>query len=394
MLGIRFKHAQRYQEITNAFLKNGFNYFVYRLGLSNQVFPKHHDTKERMSKQTIGIKLREVLQSLGPTFIKLGQIASTRRDLVPSEIAKELEKLQDQVSCFPFQQVQEIIEMELGEKLEDLFQEFNEKPVASASIGQVHQAVLRTGELVAVKVQRPDIRSTVQTDLEILDDITRMMEANLSWAKTYQVRKMMAEFSNSLLAELDYQTEGRNGERIAKQFQDNPEVVIPKIYWDYSTNKVLTMDYITGVKVNQIETLKEEGYNLKLIARRITDSMLHQILMEGFFHGDPHPGNIYILPGNKVAYIDFGMIGRLSEDTKFHFASLVIHLQNENTKGLIKTITAMGLHTSGTDMNTLYNDVDQFVMKYSDIPLSKLSIGSALKDLLDIIYQHQIQVPS
>ena len=394
MLGIRFKHAQRYQEITNAFLKNGFSYFVYRLGLSNQIFPKHHDTKERMSKQTIGIKLREVLQSLGPTFIKLGQIASTRRDLVPSEIAKELEKLQDQVSGFPFQQVQEIIEMELGEKLEDIFQEFNEKPVASASIGQVHQAVLRTGEMVAVKVQRPDIRSTVQTDLEILDDITRMMEANLSWAKTYQVRKMMAEFSNSLLAELDYQTEGRNGERIAKQFQDNPEVVIPKIYWDYSTNKVLTMDYITGVKVNQIETLKEEGYNLKLIARRITDSMLHQILMEGFFHGDPHPGNIYILPGNKVAYIDFGMIGRISEDTKFHFASLVIHLQNGNTKGLLKTITAMGLHTSGTDMNTLYNDVDQFVMKYSDIPLSKISIGSALKDLLDIIYQHQIQVPS
>ncbi len=394
MLGIRFKHAQRYQEITNAFFKNGFSYFVYRLGLSNQVFPKHHDTKGRISKQTIGIKLREILQSLGPTFIKLGQIASTRRDLVPSEIAKELEKLQDQVSGFSIKQVQEIIEMELGEKLEDLFQEFNEKPVASASIGQVHQAVLRTGEMVAVKVQRPDIRSIVQTDLEILDDITRMMEANLSWAKTYQVRKMMAEFSNSLLAELDYQTEGRNGERIAKQFQDNLEVVIPKIYWDYSTNKVLTMDYITGVKVNQIETLKEEGYNLKLIARRITDSMLHQILMEGFFHGDPHPGNIYILPGNKVAYIDFGMIGRISEDTKFHFASLVIHLQNGNTKGLLQTIIAMGLHTSGTDMNTLYNDVDQFVMKYSDIPLSKISIGSALKDLLDIIYQHQIQVPA
>ena len=394
MLGIRFKHAQRYQEITNTFLKNGFSYFVYRLGLSNQVFPKHHHTKDRMSKQTIGIKLREVLQSLGPTFIKLGQIASTRRDLVPTEIAKELEKLQDQVACFPFQQVKEIIEMELGEKLEDLFQEFNEESIATASIGQVHQAVLRTGEIVAVKVQRPDIRTTVQTDLEILDDITRMMEANLSWAKTYQVRNMMKEFSNSLLAELDYQTEGRNGERIAKQFQDIPEIVVPKIYWDYSTNKVLTMDYISGVKVNHIETLSEEGYNLKLIARRITDSMLQQILMEGFFHGDPHPGNIYILPGNKVAYIDFGMVGRLSEETKFHFASLIIHLQNENTKGLIKTITAMGLHTSSTDMNTLYNDVDQFVMKYSDTPLSKLKIGTSLKDLLDIIYQHQIQVPA
>jgi ubiquinone biosynthesis protein len=222
MLGIRFKHALRYQEITNAFLKNGFSYFVYRLGLSNQVFPKQHDNKDMMSKQTIGIRLREVLQSLGPTFIKLGQIASTRRDLVPLDIAKELEKLQDQVTSFPFQQVKEIIQMELGEKLEKLFQEFSDEPVASASIGQVHQAVLRTGEIVAIKVQRPDIKSTIETDLEILDDISRIMEANLSWAKTYQIRKMMAEFANSLRSELDY--------------QDNPDVVIPKIFWGYFYN--------------------------------------------------------------------------------------------------------------------------------------------------------------
>ena len=394
MLGIRFKHAQRYQEITNAFLRNGFSYFVYRLGLSNQVFPKEQDAKDRMSKQTIGIKLREILQSLGPTFIKLGQIASTRRDLVPSEIAQELEKLQDQVSGFSFLKVKEIVEMELGGKLDDLFLEFSEESLASASIGQVHKAVLRTGEHVAIKVQRPDIRPTVEADLEILDDIARLMEANLSWAKTYNIRKIISEFSNSLRAELDYQTEARNGERIAKQFLNHTEVIIPKIYWDYTTNKVLTMDYIDGIKINHISKLDNEGYDLKIIANRITNSMLHQILMEGFFHGDPHPGNIFILPGNKIAYIDFGMVGRLSEDTKLHFASLVIHLKNGNTKGLLKTITAMGLHSNQTDLNSLYNDIDQFVMKYSDVPLSQISIGEALKDLLEIIYQYQIQVPA
>ena len=394
MLGIRFKHAQRYQEITNAFLRNGFSYFVYRIGLTHQIFPKERDTKEHMSKQSIGIKLREVLQNLGPTFIKIGQIASTRRDLIPSEIAKELEKLQDQVSSFPFQQVREIVEMELGETLESLFHKFDETPVASASIGQVHHARLKTGERVAIKVQRPDITTIVETDLEILDDLARLMEANLAWAKTYKIRKVVSEFSNSLRAELDYQTEARNGERIAKQFTDNPEVVIPKIHWDYTTNKVLTMDYIDGIKVNHISTLQNEGYDLKLIANRVTNSMLHQILMEGFFHGDPHPGNIYILPENRIAYIDFGMVGRLSEDTKYYFASLVIHLFNGNTKGLLKTITAMGLHSRETDMNTLYNDIDQFVMKYSDVPLSQISIGEALKDLLDLIYQHQIQVPA
>ncbi len=394
MLGIRFKHRHRYQEITNAFLRNGFSYFVYRIGLSNQVFPKERDAKEHMSKQTIGIKLREVLQELGPTFIKLGQIASTRRDLVPSEIAEELEKLQDQVSCFSSNKVREIVEMELGEKLENLFREFNESSIASASIGQVHHAILKTGEHVAIKVQRPDIRTTIDTDLEILDDVARLMEANLSWAKTFKIRKIISEFAHSLRAELDYQTEGRNAERIAKQFSNHPDVVIPKIYWDYTSSKVLTMDFIEGIKVNHISRLQEEGYNLKIIADRITNSMLQQILMEGFFHGDPHPGNIYILPGNRVSYIDFGMVGRLSDDTKFHFASLVIHLQNGNTKGLLKTITNMGLHSNTADTNGLYNDVDQFVMKYSDVPLSQISIGEALKELLSLIYQHQIQIPA
>lgn len=394
MLGIRIKHRQRYQEITNAFLRNGFSYFIYRIGLSNHVFPKERDAKEHMSKKTIGIKLREVLQELGPTFIKLGQIASTRRDLVPAEIAEELEKLQDQVSSFPFHQVREIIEMELGEKLESLFEEFDEAPIASASIGQVHHAILKTGEHVAVKVQRPEIKTAIETDLEILDDAARLMESNLPWAKTFKIRKMIAEFSNSLRAELNYQTEGRNGERIAKQFSNQPEIVIPNIYWNYTTNKVLTMDFIEGIKVTHILELQEKGYSLKIIADRITNSMLHQILMEGFFHGDPHPGNIYILPGNKISYIDFGLVGRLSEDTKLNFASLVIHLQNGNTKGLLKTITNMGLHSSGTDINALYNDVDGFVMKYSNVPLSQISIGEALKDLLDLIYRHQIQVPA
>ena len=221
-LGKRFKHAHRYQEIVNAFLSNGFSYFVYRLGLTNKHFSKKMQTEtiKHMNTRTIGTKLRHVLQELGPTFIKLGQIASTRRDLIPLEIAEELEKLQDQVTSFPFQQVKERIEEEFGDKLENLFQTFSETPIATASIGQVHIAHLQTGEKVAVKVQRPDIQPTVETDLEILDDLARMMEDKLTWAKNYQIRKMIEEFSNSLRAELDYLTEGRNSERIAKQFSD------------------------------------------------------------------------------------------------------------------------------------------------------------------------------
>lgn len=395
MLGKRLKHAQRYQEISNAFLRNGFSHLVYRLGITKDHLPsKLQNTDAQLSKKYAGIKLKEVLQELGPTFIKLGQIASTRRDLVPLEIAQELEKLQDQVSSFSFQQAREMIELELGDTISNLFHFFSEIPLASASIGQVHEATLHTGEQVAVKIQRPDIKPIVETDLEILDDLARIMEEKIAWAKNYQIRKIIEEFSNSLRAELDYQNEGRNSERIAQQFTHKTEIFIPKVHWNLSTKKILTMDFVKGIKVNQIKKLDEEGYNRKLIAERITESMLHQILIEGFFHGDPHPGNIYILPENHIAYLDFGTVGRLSDETKYHFASLVIHLQRKNTRGLLKVISSMGIQSEETNLSALYNEIDEFIMKYSDIPLSKLSIGVALNDLLTIIHHHHIQIPS
>lgn len=395
MFGRKIKHAQRYQEIINAFLRNGFSYLVYRLGLTDQSSSKKpNEAETNMNLRTVGEKLRNILQGLGPTFIKLGQIASTRRDLVPEEIACELEQLQDQVTSFSYKKVKEIIENELGDTLENLFQDFNETPIATASIGQVHIAHLLTGETVAIKVQRPEIQPIVEVDLEILDDLAKLMEAKLSWARNYQIRKMIHEFSNSLLDELDYNIEGRNGERIAKQFKNDSSIHIPKVYWQFSTKKVLTMEFIQGIKVNHIEQLDENGYDRKLIAKRLTQSILHQILMEGFFHGDPHPGNIYILPGNVISYLDFGMIGRINEEMKFHFASLVINLQHGNTKGMIKTFSAMGLLSDETNLTSLQNELDGLQIKYYDIPLSDISLGGAVTDIIEIAYHHQIQIPS
>lgn len=395
MFGRKIKHAHRYQEIINTFLRNGFSYFVYRLGLTDRASSeKKQETEKNMNLQTVGEKLRHTLQGLGPTFIKLGQIASTRRDLVPEEIALELEQLQDQVTSFSFKQVREIIENELGDVLENLFQNFNETPLATASIGQVHIAHLPTGEQVAIKVQRPDIQPIVETDLEILDDLAKLMEAKIHWAKTYQIRNMIYEFSNSLRGELDYSIEGRNSDRIAKQFIDNPTIHIPKVYWEFSTKKVLTMELIKGIKVNHFEELDEQGYDRKIIAERLTASMLHQILMEGFFHGDPHPGNIYILPDNVVSYLDFGMIGRLNDDMKYNFASLIISLQRGNTKGMIKTFSAMGLLSDETDIASLHNELDGLQIKYYDVPLSEISLGGVVTEIFAIAYRHQIQIPS
>lgn len=395
MFSRKIKHAQRYQEIINAFLRNGFSYLIYRLGLTDSSSSKKlKESDINMNLRTVGEKLRNILQGLGPTFIKLGQIASTRRDLVPEEIACELEQLQDQVTSFSYKIVREIIEDELGDTIENLFQDFNETPIATASIGQVHIAHLLTGETVAIKVQRPDIQPIVETDLEILDDLAKLMEAKLSWAKNYQITKIIHEFSNSLLDELDYNIEGRNGDRIAKQFLNDSSIHIPKVYWQFSTKKVLTMEFIQGIKVSHLEELDEKGYDRKLIAERLTQSMLHQILMEGFFHGDPHPGNIYISPGNVISYLDFGMIGRLNEEMKYHFASLVINLQHGNTKGMIKTFSAMGLLSDETNLTSLQNELDGLQIKYYDIPLSKLSLGSAITDIFTIAYHHQIQIPS
>ncbi|MDY0393385.1 AarF/UbiB family protein [Virgibacillus halophilus] len=228
MLGKRLRHTKRYQEIINVFLKNGFSHFLYRLGLTRSASSgRHTDAAINMNMQDIGKKLCHTFQELGPTFIKLGQIASTRRDSIPPEIARELEKLQDEAVSIPFEEIKALIEKELDDNLNNLFVEFSEKPLATASIGQVHTAHLLTGEEVAIKIQRPGIRRSIEVDLEILQGIARMMEARISWAKTYHIRERIGEFIDSLHDELDYMVEGRNAERIAKRFKRQNSVHIP-----------------------------------------------------------------------------------------------------------------------------------------------------------------------
>lgn len=391
----KIKHTQRYQEIINAFIRNGLSHFLFRMDLTKRATREmEKGTEIDMNLQDIGQKLRHTLQELGPTFIKLGQIVSSRRDSVPEEITTELEKLQDDVTSFPFEKVREIVEEELGDTLENLFHDFNEKPLATASIGQVHVARLFTGEQVAIKIRRPDIQPTIETDLEILHNLARLMEEKFDWAKKYRLQDMIDEFSSSLRDELDYQVEGRNAERIAKQFTAQPTIHIPNIHWDFSTKIVLTMDMIKGIKVNHINELKKQGYDLKLIAKRLVDSMFHQVLLHGFFHGDPHPGNIYILPGNEIAYLDFGMVGRLSEDLKYHFVSLIMSLQQGNSAGMIKTFDDMGLLEDETDMDRLLSDLNDLQSRYYDTSLTEISLGRVITEIFAVAYNHHIQVPS
>ncbi|OAT71253.1 ABC1 kinase family protein [Parageobacillus thermoglucosidasius] len=395
MVGKRIRHMSRYRDIAIALIRHGFGIVVEEIGFAQFLSLPHKmffDAKEKDGKTT-GERIRLVLQELGPTFVKLGQIASTRPDLLPEEIIHELEKLQDQVSPFSFEEVRNIVQKELGADLNQIFRQFADVPLAAASIGQVHQAILHSGEKVAVKVQRPNIANVIETDLEILQDLAILAERRLEWAARYQIRDMVDEFSRSLRAELDYTIEARNAEKISNQFKNAPNIYIPKVFWEYSTKKVLTMEYVEGVKFNELERLKQNGYNLKNLADRLTKAIFRQIFIEGFFHGDPHPGNVLVLPGEAIAFIDFGMVGRLNPEMKYHFSSLVIALMRQSTDGVIKSICQMGLVPDDVNLMQLRDDVEQLREKYYHVSLSKISLGEAVNDLFRVAFRHSIRLP-
>jgi ubiquinone biosynthesis protein len=397
MIKKRSRHIQRYRDIVYAFTRYGFGFVMKELGLLDLLkLPKKDlvGENDQLKSRTTGERIRMFLEDLGPTFVKIGQIASTRPDIIPAEIIHELEKLQDRVSLFPFVEVKKIIEEEFAEPLEISFAEFHDVPLAAASIGQVHYAVLQTGEKVAVKVQRPYIKNVIETDLEILQDLARLAESRLDWGSRYPIRDIVEELARSIREELDYENEGRNADRIANQFKNDSTILIPKVYWEYTTSKVLTMEYYEGTKLNEVDKLAQQGLDSKIIAERIVNAIFQQILLDGFFHGDPHPGNILALPGEVIVFMDFGMVGRLTAEMKNHIASFVIALMRQNTVEVVKAITNMGLVPDDVNTTQLRSDVDKLREKYIDVPFSQMSVGTAVNELFSVAYRHNIQLPT
>jgi len=395
MLKRRIRHMNRYREIATVFARNGFGLILEEMGLNNLIsFSNRVFHKEEPDPRSLGQRLRNALEELGPTFVKIGQIASTRPDIIPASIIGELEKLQDQVFPFSFAEACQIIEEELGAHPREIFQHFEEKPLAAASIGQVHYGVLKTGERVAVKVQRPQITEMVNTDLEILLDLAALAERQLEWAKHYQIRALVEEFATSLRNEMNYEIEGENAQRLGKQFAGDDTVCIPKIYKEFSSKTVLTMEYVEGIKLNQFAALDLMGYDRKLLAENLIRAMLKQILIDGFFHGDPHPGNILVLPGQVIAFLDFGMVGRLTPDMKDNFASLVIGMMRGKTEDMLDAVFAMGIVPDDIDRQALFREVDMLREKYLDVPLSEVDLGYAVNDLFRIAYKHRIVIPA
>ena len=390
VMGRTYRHAKRYGEILNVLIKYGFGDLVDALNIKQHIeigIEKITGKEpERIAKLSRPERVRMTLEELGPTFVKLGQLLSTRPDLIPLEYVQELSKLQDNVPAFPYDEVRVAVKAETGEFPEEIFGSFDQTPIAAASLGQVHKAILKhTEEVVAVKVQRPNIQQTIEVDLGIMLHLASLMERHVTEMEAFHPTQAVNEFARSVEEELDYTLEASRIEHFARQLLDDETVYVPKVYRDLSTQRMLVMEFIDGTKASDFEHLKQQGYDLKEVASRGADSILKQICVCGFYHADPHPGNIFILPNNVVCFIDFGMMGRISQQQREDFTDFVDLLVNKDENKIVEALLKLANFTEDPDRSELQKDLMEFIDRYASLPLEKLEIAKMLQSVLVIL---------
>ncbi|MDI6725165.1 MAG: AarF/ABC1/UbiB kinase family protein [Methanobacterium sp.] len=384
---------KRLREIVSVLVKYQFGNVLERTGFKRNImgFFSSDNLQEAFDK-TAPKRLRLALEELGTTFIKLGQVLSTRPDLVGKDFADELAKLQDEVPPFPFEDVKKLIEKELETPLQDLFSDFQQDPIASASIAQVHSAVLKNGKKVAVKVQRLNLEEHVRKDIIIMRYLARQADKRIRDLKYYNLPGIVDEFERAIEKEMDFAQEARNIDRFRLHFKDDPNVCAPKVYWKYSTPRILTMEFIRGTKISDaLESNK--NINGKAIAKIGTDCYFKQIFQHGFFHADPHPGNLFILPNDVLCFIDFGMIGHLDREFMENLTELFVFTVNYDLKGMINQMRYMRLIDDDTDIEELKRDLIDLLDKYMGAEIS--DIGGIINEFSkpNILVKHKIKLP-
>jgi ubiquinone biosynthesis protein len=388
-------NIKRYQEIITVFAKHGFGLIIDQLGIFDYLkMRKHNDDAEtKDSKRSIGERLRISLEELGPTFVKVGQVLSTRADIVPHDIVEELKKLQSSVQPFPFSEVKALIESEFDDVLENIFKEFSQEPIASASISQVHYAVLRTGGKVAVKVQRPGIERIISHDLSILKDLAHFVDNHTRFGKIYDFSTMVSDFERTLKNELDFTKEAENSDTFRENFTKDKGIKVPEVKWTYTSRRVLTMEFIEGISIDDYQALEKAGINRRVTAEKIAMSICNQILRDGFFHADPHPGNIKVLLDGSIVFLDLGMVGRVSESRRKIISKFLIGVSNKDSRMVARAIIELDAMSEKKNIRKFEQDVDLMIDKYLTLPISRINIGELLYEIFNIAFLNGIRLP-
>jgi len=386
----------RLHDIASVLIRYGFGDVVRRLGMSS-ILEKagkvlHWKDAEQFAHMEPPQRICRALEDLGPSFVKLGQILATRVDLFAPEWVDEFEKLQDQVPPRSFDELRAQLEEDLGRPPEEVFDNLDTEALAAASIAQVHRARLGDGTEVILKIRYPGIRPVVEADLRLLTRFAELAEQEMSELKRFHPQELVRQFSRSLRRELDLASESRSAERFAKNFSDDPYIIIPKVYWQWTCERLNVQEYIKGIPGRNLAALETAGFDRKRLARRGAEAVLKMVVSDGFFHADPHPGNVYYLPDNRIAFVDFGMVGRLSEKRRYQVVDLLAGLVEQHAAKVTEVLLEWAGETQ-LDEEALTADIDAFIDQYHSVPLKQLYLSAILTDLTRLLRDHTLSLP-
>jgi ubiquinone biosynthesis protein len=392
----RLAEIARVRRIIEVLIRNGLGFMVEQLAL-DRFLPRIWRRQTVRADQAVGRltvpeRLRRTLEELGATYIKLGQVLSGRADLLPREYIEELSKLLDAAPPVSVAEIREIIEQELGSRVEEIFVTFDDDPIASASIGQVHHAILPNGQAVVVKVQRPGIEAIVEADLDLLLRQARFLEKRSETMRDYNVLAIAEELAQSLREELDYKIEGRNAERMRTNLSDDPRFVVPQVYWSLTSRRAITLEYLDGIQFNELDRLREAGYDLSSIAQAGVEAYLKQLFVDGFYHADPHPANLMVV-GDQIGLVDFGNAGYLTPSQKELLGDMFLQLLDQDAEGVARTVIKMGATRGRPSVEAMERDLQRLLMRYWGIALEEIPLGEMLAEIFTTAYRHKVYLP-